>query len=62
MMNQMSETMGMSLDPIRAPRRAGDIPQLIASIKKIQRELGWKPHLSLKDMIDSSWTAELGNE
>jgi len=62
MMNQMSETIGMSLDPIRAPRRAGDIPQLIASIKKIQRELGWKPHFSLKDMIDSSWTAELGNQ
>ena len=62
MMNQMSETMGMSLDPIRAPRRAGDIPQLIASIKKIQRELGWNPHFSLKDMIDSAWTAELGNQ
>ena len=62
MMNQMSETMGMSLDPIRAPRRAGDIPQLIASIRKIQRELGLKPHFSLKDMIDSSWTAELGNQ
>lgn len=62
MMNQMSETMAMSLDPIRAPRRAGDIPQLIASTKKIQRELGWKPHFSLKDMIDSAWTAEQGNQ
>jgi UDP-glucose 4-epimerase len=61
MMNQISATMQRPLDPIRANRRAGDIPQLIASTKKIERELGWKPHFTLKEMIDSAWEAEVGN-
>ena len=61
MMSQISATMQRPLDPIRANRRAGDIPQLIASTKKIERELGWKPHFTLKEMIDSAWEAEVGN-
>jgi UDP-glucose 4-epimerase len=49
------------LTPKLCPRRAGDIPQLIASISKIERELGWKPKRSLKEMIDSAWQTEVGN-
>jgi UDP-glucose 4-epimerase len=44
-----------------APARAGDSPKLIASIEKIERELGWKPVATLKEMIDSSWAAESAN-
>lgn len=61
MMDQMALSMGVSLDPILAPRRAGDSPQLIASTKKIEVELGWKPTATLKTMIDSSWAAEEAN-
>jgi UDP-glucose 4-epimerase len=61
MMNQISQTMNKKLNPIHAPRRAGDIPQLIASISKIERELGWRPERSLKEMIDSAWESEVGN-
>jgi UDP-glucose 4-epimerase len=61
MMNQLSQTMNKKLNPIHAPRRAGDIPQLIASISKIERELGWRPQRSLKEMIDSAWESEVGN-
>jgi UDP-glucose 4-epimerase len=61
MMNQISQTMNKKLNPIHAPRRAGDIPQLIASISKIERELGWRPQRSLKEMIDSAWESEVGN-
>ena len=58
MIDQMSKSIGVDLNPNYAPRRAGDSPQLIASTKKIERELGWKPKSSLKEMIDSSWEAE----
>jgi len=61
MMDQISQTVNKKLNPIHAPRRAGDIPQLIASISKIERDLGWKPHRSLEEMIDSAWESEVGN-
>jgi UDP-glucose 4-epimerase len=61
MMNQISETLGKDINPIVAPARAGDSPKLIASIEKIERELGWRPVATLKEMIDSSWAAESAN-
>mgnify|MGYP006149775447 CR=1 FL=1 len=61
MIDQISLSMNKKLTPKLCPRRAGDIPQLIASISKIERELGWKPKRSLKEMIDSAWQAEAGN-
>lgn len=61
LMNQISEAMNKKLHPIHAPRRAGDIPQLIASISKIERDLGWRPKRTLKEMIDSAWESEVGN-
>jgi UDP-glucose 4-epimerase len=61
MIDQISVSMNKELTPKLCPRRAGDIPQLIASISKIERELGWKPKRSLKEMIDSAWQAEVGN-
>ena len=61
MIDQISVSMNKELTPKLYPRRAGDIPQLIASISKIERELGWKPKRSLEEMIDSAWQAEAGN-
>lgn len=61
MIDQISSSMNKELTPKLCPRRAGDIPQLIAAISKIERELGWKPKRSLKEMIDSAWQAEVGN-
>ena len=61
MIEQISVSMKRELTPKICPRRSGDIPQLIASISKIERELGWKPKRSLKEMIDSAWQAEEGN-
>jgi UDP-glucose 4-epimerase len=58
MMNQISQTLGKDVNPLESPARAGDSPKLIASTKKIEQELGWKPAATLKDMIDSSWAAE----
>jgi len=61
MIEQISVSMKRELTPKICPRRSGDIPQLIASISKIERELGWKPKRSLREMIDSAWQAEAGN-
>jgi UDP-glucose 4-epimerase len=61
MMAQISETLGRDINPQESPARAGDSPKLIASIEKIESELGWKPVANLKEMIDSSWDAERSN-
>ena len=61
MMNQLSATIGRDVNPQESPARAGDSPKLIASIKKIESELGWKPIATLKEMIDSLWAAESSN-
>jgi len=38
------------------PRRPGDGPRLVASSKKIRRELGWQPQYpDLKDILASAW-------
>ena len=59
-LEQLERSMGVPLNPITAPRRAGDSPKLIASIKKIEKDLGWRPKATLKEMIDSAWAAEKG--
>ena len=61
MMDQISKTLGRDINPEESPARAGDSPKLIASTKKIESELGWKPTATLKEMIDSSWQAEQAN-
>lgn len=58
MINQIAESIGKAIIPTLSPRRPGDTAQLIASIAKIERDLGWKPERSLKEMIDSAWQAE----
>jgi UDP-glucose 4-epimerase len=61
MMDQISKTLGRDINPLQSPARAGDSPKLIASTKKIEAELGWRPTATLKEMIDSSWEAESSN-
>lgn len=56
--NQIAESIGKAITPTLSPRRPGDTAQLIASTAKIERDLGWKPERSLKEMIDSAWQAE----
>ena len=58
MINQIAESIGKPITPTLSPRRPGDTAQLIASIAKIEKALGWKPERSLKEMIDSAWQAE----
>jgi UDP-glucose 4-epimerase len=47
---------GHSIPAVESPRRPGDPAVLVASSKKIQQELGWKPrHSSLEAIVRSAW-------
>ncbi len=46
---------GRKLNYRVGPRRAGDVPVLVASSEKIRNELGWYPTKTLTDMIADAW-------
>jgi UDP-glucose 4-epimerase len=47
---------GVQIPVVESPRRPGDAPRLVASSKKIRRELGWTPqHPDLTDIVASAW-------
>lgn len=41
-----------------APRRAGDLAEFYADVKKAEIELGWKTELTIEDMVRDSWNFE----
>jgi len=50
------EVTGHPIPAVETPRRPGDPPILVASSKRIQRELGWKPRISaLEEIVASAW-------
>lgn len=50
------EVIGRSIPTKEAPRRAGDPAVLVASSKRAQEELKWKPQLAdLKTIIETAW-------
>jgi len=53
--DQIEATIGRSAGAKVVSRRAGDSPKLISNIAHISRDLGWRPKLTLKDMVDSAW-------
>jgi UDP-glucose 4-epimerase len=48
---------GRDFAPRVVGRRAGDPPATVASVEKIERELGWKARFSLAEMVASAWEA-----
>ena len=51
-----SEVIGREIEAVEGDRRAGDPATLIASSKKIQKELGWEPKYGdLKTIIETAW-------
>ncbi|MCI9264375.1 MAG: UDP-glucose 4-epimerase GalE [Oscillospiraceae bacterium] len=47
---------GKAIPATIEPRRAGDPPVLIASNRKAQELLGWKPKRDLRQIISDAWT------
>jgi UDP-glucose 4-epimerase len=46
---------GKEIPAVETERRPGDPDSLIASSKKIKKELGWKPLYDLKAIVESAW-------
>ncbi len=49
---------GRDFNVIYSPRRPGDPAVLVADTTKVQRELGWKPHYSLWQILQTAWNWE----
>ncbi|MCB0922376.1 MAG: GDP-mannose 4,6-dehydratase, partial [Actinobacteria bacterium] len=56
-MDMVSETIGRDVAAQIAPRRPGDPAQLVATVDKIHRELGWSATHDLQQMVASAWEA-----
>jgi UDP-glucose 4-epimerase len=48
---------GIDFDIDLRPRRAGDPPQLVADVKRIEQVMNWKTKKNLKDIVASAWAA-----
>ena len=46
---------GVKINTIKAPRREGDPPILVASKRKASQTLGWNPKKGLREILESSW-------
>jgi CDP-paratose 2-epimerase len=47
LLDTLTNTFGLSLDPLKADPRAGDQPIFIADIRKAKKDLGWEPRVSV---------------
>lgn len=54
---EISSAMGRELEPVIAPRRAGDPARIVASVDRIREQLGWTASHDLTDMVTSAWEA-----
>lgn len=48
---------GSPLRPEIRPRRPGDPAAVVADVRRIERELGWRAARSLDDIVSSAWAA-----
>ena len=56
-MGTVSDVVGRDVGAVAVDRRAGDPPELVASVDRIASELGWSARRSLREMVASSWDA-----
>ena len=56
-MAAVSDVVGRDIGAVAVERRAGDPPELVASVDRISGELGWSASRDLRDMVASAWAA-----
>lgn len=52
---------GRDIPYVVRPRRAGDVPQLVAATSRARNRWGWKPRFSLDDMCRDAWSFQVMN-
>ncbi len=55
MLHAFEQVTGVSVPYRISPRRAGDIPEYWADVKKAEIELGWRAQYGITDMMRDSW-------
>ena len=50
---------GQRVPRVIGPRRAGDPAEVVASVSKIERELGWRAQHGLESILSSEWEARI---
>jgi UDP-glucose 4-epimerase len=53
----IGEVTGWKGEPVLAPRRPGDPPELVGETARIADVFGWKARHDLRSIVDSSWKA-----
>ncbi len=56
-MQMVTEVIGEDVQAQVAPRRPGDPAQLVATVEKINSQLGWSATHDLRQMVTSAWEA-----
>jgi UDP-glucose 4-epimerase len=56
-MAAVSDVVGRDVGAVAVARRAGDPPELVASVDRISAELGWTARRDLSDMVSSAYAA-----
>jgi UDP-glucose 4-epimerase len=56
-MAAVSDVVGRDVGAVAVARRAGDPPELVASVDRISAELGWTAQRDLRDMVASAYAA-----
>ncbi|WP_030687235.1 hypothetical protein [Mycetocola saprophilus] len=61
MVETVRRVSGVDLPPEIRERRAGDPASVVASVAKIERELGWSARRGTEEIIRSAWEAHRSN-
>jgi UDP-glucose 4-epimerase len=56
-LTELATATGIDLPPVVVARRPGDPARCVASVAKIEAELGWSARYDLADMVSSAWAA-----
>lgn len=55
--HQLVELSGLDIEPVIAPRRAGDPATVVASVELVKQRLGWRTQSDLECILTSAWEA-----